>query len=286
MSQHDRYIRDDLFDAGFAKLARGEYAEGIETLLVASGAKHLEAWGEDYDPAAGLSWLSPVCLAARGGVDGSSAPDPAALVFMGSEAEHRGFVERRTGTSPDYRVDGYANHLGEAIGYYRRAEKLGYAVATERIEALKLKLGSQDFENAEQSYLDAIGRERAHREAVVKNVRANLDRQEPPAKAPAKRGGCYVATAVYGSYDCPEVWVLRRWRDAVLLRSGPGRGLVRLYYAISPALVELFGEAEWARRFAEVPLGRLVDRLRRSGFTDSPYIDVDAHRRPQTSRLA
>ena len=26
-------------------------------------------------------------------------------------------------------------------------------------------------------------------------------------------GGCYVATAVYGSYDCPEVWVLRRYRD-------------------------------------------------------------------------
>ena len=26
-------------------------------------------------------------------------------------------------------------------------------------------------------------------------------------------GACYVATAVYGSYDCPEVWTLRRFRD-------------------------------------------------------------------------
>ena len=26
-------------------------------------------------------------------------------------------------------------------------------------------------------------------------------------------GGCYVATAVYGSYDCPQVWTLRRYRE-------------------------------------------------------------------------
>ena len=28
-----------------------------------------------------------------------------------------------------------------------------------------------------------------------------------------KKKGCYIATAVYGSYDCPQVWVLRRYRD-------------------------------------------------------------------------
>ena len=30
------------------------------------------------------------------------------------------------------------------------------------------------------------------------------------------KAGCYVATSVYGSYDCPEVWTLRRFRDEVL----------------------------------------------------------------------
>ena len=30
-----------------------------------------------------------------------------------------------------------------------------------------------------------------------------------------KKGGCYVATAVYGSYDCPQVWTLRRVRDGL-----------------------------------------------------------------------
>ena len=33
------------------------------------------------------------------------------------------------------------------------------------------------------------------------------------AKKRRKNNGCYVATCVYGSYDCPEVWVLRRFRD-------------------------------------------------------------------------
>ena len=25
------------------------------------------------------------------------------------------------------------------------------------------------------------------------------------------KGGCYIATAVYGSYDCPQVWTLQRF---------------------------------------------------------------------------
>ena len=49
--------------------------------------------------------------------------------------------------------------------------------------------------------------------------------------------GCYIATCVYGSYDCPEVWTLRRFRDEGLRKSRCGRAFVKLYYRISPALV-------------------------------------------------
>ena len=57
-----------------------------------------------------------------------------------------------------------------------------------------------------------------------------------------KKKGCYIATCVYGSYDCPEVWALRRFRDETLENNRAGRLFISLYYAISPTLVKLFGK--------------------------------------------
>ena len=85
--------------------------------------------------------------------------------------------------------------------------------------------------------------------------------------------GCYIATCVYGSYDCPEVWTLRRFRDRVLRRSAPGRLFVRCYYALSPRLVRRFGASAGFRRFWRGVLDRLVARLRARGLEDTPYRD-------------
>ena len=46
---------------------------------------------------------------------------------------------------------------------------------------------------------------------------------------PPSSGGCYIATAVYGSYDCPQVWTLRRFRDFKLAKSLGGRIFIKLY---------------------------------------------------------
>lgn len=86
-------------------------------------------------------------------------------------------------------------------------------------------------------------------------------------------GGCYVATAVYGSYDCPEVWTLRRFRDLCLSESWYGRAFIKIYYAVSPALVRVFGEAEWFRHFWKNKLDKMVSALNQHGFDDSPYND-------------
>ncbi len=42
----------------------------------------------------------------------------------------------------------------------------------------------------------------------------------------SKKDGCYIATAVYGSYDCPEVWTLRRFHDYGPKRTALGRAFV------------------------------------------------------------
>ena len=86
-------------------------------------------------------------------------------------------------------------------------------------------------------------------------------------------GGCYVATAVYGSYDCPEVWTLRRFRDEVLAQTWYGRLFIRLYYAVSPTAVKLFGGCEWFQNFFRERLDKMVSNLQADGFESTPYQD-------------
>lgn len=82
-----------------------------------------------------------------------------------------------------------------------------------------------------------------------------------PASKPAKKEGCYIATAVYGSYDAPEVMTLRRFRDEVLSRSTFGRWFIRTYYRLSPSVAERLKEAKMMNRLVRNLLDKLVSKL-------------------------
>ena len=86
-------------------------------------------------------------------------------------------------------------------------------------------------------------------------------------------GGCYVATAVYGSYDCPQVWRLRRFRDLVLAKYWLGRCFIRTYYATSPTLVKWLGKTLWFNKICRALLDKLIARLTEKGFSEAPYQD-------------
>lgn len=88
-----------------------------------------------------------------------------------------------------------------------------------------------------------------------------------------KGGGCYIATAVYGSYDCPEVWTLRRFRDYTLAATWYGRAFIQIYYAISPTLVKWFGHTEWFKKMWKNKLDCVVANLNARGVQDTPYED-------------
>ena len=93
--------------------------------------------------------------------------------------------------------------------------------------------------------------------------------------ASERKGGCYVATAVYGSYDCPQVWTLRRYRDETLASTRRGRAFIRFYYAVSPTLVKWFGKTKWFQKFWKTKLDGFVQKLNDSGVEDTPYDDKD-----------
>lgn len=98
-------------------------------------------------------------------------------------------------------------------------------------------------------------------------------KSETFVKTSKKKGCCYVATAVYGSYDCPEVWTLRRYRDSYLMERPLGRLFVKLYYAVSPKFIALFGNTDWFNRFFKARLDVLVNKLHEKGYSDLPYKD-------------
>ena len=77
-------------------------------------------------------------------------------------------------------------------------------------------------------------------------------------------GGCFIATAAYGTPFAEEINVLRSWRDNWLLKNGIGRLFVRFYYTFSPPVASNIAGSEarraWTRRilspFVKILSGR------------------------------
>jgi hypothetical protein len=61
---------------------------------------------------------------------------------------------------------------------------------------------------------------------------------------PSPAGGCFVATAAYGTPTAEQVDVLREFRDTVLMESTAGSLFVSLYYQLSPPIADVIAENE------------------------------------------
>jgi hypothetical protein len=87
-----------------------------------------------------------------------------------------------------------------------------------------------------------------------------LESWNPNASQPSS--GCYVATMVYGSANCPEVVALRHFRDKVLCRTKIGRHFINLYYKYSPGFVEEFRDSPLINKAIRVCLNIFLKILR------------------------
>lgn len=74
-------------------------------------------------------------------------------------------------------------------------------------------------------------------------------------------GGCFIATSVYGSYDAPEVLVLRRFRDDTLAQTSYGSAFISCYYLVSPTLARWIASRGTLGRLAKRLLDGLVERV-------------------------
>jgi hypothetical protein len=83
----------------------------------------------------------------------------------------------------------------------------------------------------------------------MRPISENHDTSEPTKRMRA----CYIATAVYGDIDAPQVRRLRRYRDERLNTSCFGRCLSCLYYKIGPKLANKMSPSG--------PVSRMVRRL-------------------------
>ena len=85
--------------------------------------------------------------------------------------------------------------------------------------------------------------------------------EQAAPEAPKKKEGCYIATAVYGSYDAPEVRTLRRFRDETLKKSAAGRMFIRVYYRFSPPIAQRLKNATKVNRLVRRMLDGFVEKL-------------------------
>lgn len=135
-----------------------------------------------------------------------------------------------------------------------------------------------DLDEDTKKYAEELKEIALHNLEVEKNrgttVRSGSNvTYRPNGQANTGSGGCYIATCVYGSYDCPSVWVLRRFRDYTLAETMAGRAFIQCYYKISPWLVAHFGQKKWFRCIWLRFLNRLVRQLKEKGVSDQRYTD-------------
>lgn len=113
-----------------------------------------------------------------------------------------------------------------------------------------------------------------HKNAIRDNANS---RSSYSYNRPTTSSGCYIASCVYGSYNCPQVWILRRYRDNHLGSSWFGRLFIKIYYSISPILVKLFGKTKWFKSIWKKYLDKKVEKLKKAGYESTPYNDKKWH---------
>lgn len=90
---------------------------------------------------------------------------------------------------------------------------------------------------------------------------SNIPSHQTHHEGGSSNEGCYIATMTYGSYNHPQVIILRWYRDNILKRKLWGRLFIRVYYQISPKLVVVLKGHNVINKLIRIILDKQVQRV-------------------------
>lgn len=178
-----------------------------------------------------------------------------ALLSLLMTSAHAAQVTVAWDANSDPAVTGYRVHYGTAPASYTSHVDVGNVTSC----VISGLLDGLTYYFAATAY-DSDGNESDYSLAV------NYTVPQAPAPSPAPSGGsassggggCFIATAAFGSYRAPEVVLLQKFRDRILLASEPGRLFVQFYYRVSPPIADFISQDDLLRRATRLSLKPLI----------------------------
>ncbi|MFP6581330.1 MAG: CFI-box-CTERM domain-containing protein [Candidatus Hydrogenedentota bacterium] len=117
----------------------------------------------------------------------------------------------------------------------------------------------QDGTDNATEYSNVISQGGRTHDFVVAATSPNLNgTEEIRNPGGSSRGGCFVATAAYGTPLASEIDTLRIWRDGMLLDNALGTAFVDTYYRLSPALADVIATRPVLKNSARIVLYPVV----------------------------
>jgi hypothetical protein len=180
-----------------------------------------------------------------------------AILSLLVPAAHAAQVTVAWDANTDPAVTGYRVHYGTAPGNYTSHVDVGNVtscVISGLSEGVTYYFAATAYDSSdnESDYSAAV------------NYTPPLAPAPSPAPTPSGAaaasggGGCFIATAAFGSYQAPEVVLLQKFRDRILLTNEPGRLFVEFYYRVSPPIAYFIGHDDSLRRAVRLSLMPLI----------------------------
>jgi hypothetical protein len=175
------------------------------------------------------------------------------LIFVSTTEASAVNVKLAWDPSPEPLVTGYRLYYGTSSGNYTNVIDAGNRTDS-TVTGLEAGL---------TYYFAATAYTGTGDESTFSNVTSyTTPGSAPSASGSSGGGGCFIATAAYGSGLAPEVVTLRDFRDRYLLTNGPGQAFVDWYYRASPPAAVFIAEHESLKTAVRLALTPIVGAVR------------------------